>query len=214
MKTYYAPPERADGENTEEAGRSGQWECDHERAPPFRERRARGPQRAPADPCGQRSPHGNAWRVGLSGRPGSQARRSGAVRLCPRNARRMRDKRVLPHLRGSDQYRSRASPPTGLRRAPAPSPLKKTGSDRIYTSGSGAPRLLTRGQRLLLLFLQDITYQNRVAALEKVFFHDVNNVIAGLVGSCQLISLETADSNDELCELSEAVFRLSKTPCR
>jgi signal transduction histidine kinase len=35
-------------------------------------------------------------------------------------------------------------------------------------------------ERFLLLFLQDITTQQRRAALERVFFHDINNIIGAL----------------------------------
>ena len=38
-------------------------------------------------------------------------------------------------------------------------------------------------RRLILLFLQDITAQEWRAALERVFFHDINNTLQGLVGT-------------------------------
>jgi len=38
------------------------------------------------------------------------------------------------------------------------------------------------GQRLVLLFLQDITANEWRAALERVFFHDINNTLQGVVG--------------------------------
>jgi hypothetical protein len=39
------------------------------------------------------------------------------------------------------------------------------------------------GQRLTLLFLQDITVHEWRAALERVFFHDINRTLQGLMGS-------------------------------
>jgi K+-sensing histidine kinase KdpD len=38
-------------------------------------------------------------------------------------------------------------------------------------------------QRMVLLFLQDITAHEWRAALERVFFHDINNTLQGLVGT-------------------------------
>ncbi len=44
------------------------------------------------------------------------------------------------------------------------------------------------GRRFLLLFLQDITTQQRWAAMEQAFFHDISNVLGGLVGSTELLT--------------------------
>jgi len=46
----------------------------------------------------------------------------------------------------------------------------------------------------LLLFLQDITLQQQRAALERTFYHDVNNMIYGLVGASELLLRENAES--------------------
>jgi len=50
------------------------------------------------------------------------------------------------------------------------------------------------GKRLLLLFLQDITLQQQRAALERTFFHDVNNMLTSLVGASELLSLQNPQS--------------------
>lgn len=42
-------------------------------------------------------------------------------------------------------------------------------------------------KRFLLLFLQDITQQQQRAALERTFYHDVNNILCMLVGSSELL---------------------------
>jgi len=66
----------------------------------------------------------------------------------------------------------------------------------------------TYGQnRLLLLFLQDITYQQRLAALERVFFHDINGIISGLQGACHLLSKST--NPDDMRELSQNISKFS-----
>lgn len=51
------------------------------------------------------------------------------------------------------------------------------------------------GTKVLLLLLQDITLQQQRAALERVFFHDVNNMLSGLVGASELLSLENSQTN-------------------
>jgi nitrogen-specific signal transduction histidine kinase len=64
-----------------------------------------------------------------------------------------------------------------------------------------------RGERFLLLFLQDITLQQQRAALERAFFHDINNTIGGLVLSTQL--LEYQDGKDKASDLIKRVQQLS-----
>ncbi len=51
------------------------------------------------------------------------------------------------------------------------------------------------GKRFLLLFLQDISSQQQKAALERTFFHDVNNLLSGLVGTSELLFHENNQSN-------------------
>ncbi|MEN6439900.1 MAG: sensor histidine kinase [Syntrophobacter sp.] len=50
------------------------------------------------------------------------------------------------------------------------------------------------GRRFLLLFLQDITLQQQRAALERTFFHDICNMLNGLVGASELLSFDGCDS--------------------
>ncbi len=42
-------------------------------------------------------------------------------------------------------------------------------------------------RRFLLVFLRDITLEQQRAALERVFFHDVNNILASLLGASELL---------------------------
>jgi len=58
------------------------------------------------------------------------------------------------------------------------------------------------GRRLLLLFLQDITRQQQWAALERTFFHDLNNLLIGLMGTSELLSFEASQTVPELHELA------------
>lgn len=61
-------------------------------------------------------------------------------------------------------------------------------------------------KRLLLLFLQDITYQQRLANIERLFFHDIKGIITGLVNASYLVSLK---SNEDVRELSQIISNLS-----
>ena len=54
-------------------------------------------------------------------------------------------------------------------------------------------------KRFLLVFLQDITKQQQRAALERTFFHDINNMLAMLSGASQLLH------TNEPSELSETI---------
>ncbi len=40
---------------------------------------------------------------------------------------------------------------------------------------------------IVLLFLQDITHQQKLDSLEKIFFHDISNIVSGLVNSSNSI---------------------------
>jgi signal transduction histidine kinase len=48
------------------------------------------------------------------------------------------------------------------------------------------------GRKLVLLFLQDITALQRWAALERVFFHDISNLITALHGAAEIACLADA----------------------
>ena len=65
------------------------------------------------------------------------------------------------------------------------------------------------GRRFLLLFLQDITNQQTWAALERVFFHDINNIVTGLQGTAELLAWTATDRNLSSL-LSQLVLRLKK----
>ncbi len=58
-------------------------------------------------------------------------------------------------------------------------------------------------KRFLLLFLQDITQQQQRAALERTFFHDVNNMLCMLVGASELLV------EREHSELAKSVYEAS-----
>lgn len=64
------------------------------------------------------------------------------------------------------------------------------------------------GTRFLLLFLQDITRQQQRAALERTFFHDINNILTMLVASSELLA---EDNPSGLVKtIRQASLRLAK----
>jgi len=48
--------------------------------------------------------------------------------------------------------------------------------------------------KFILLFLQDITLEQQRAALERTFFHDINNMLSGLVGASEILARDTNKS--------------------
>ncbi|MCJ7600691.1 MAG: PAS domain-containing sensor histidine kinase, partial [Desulfobulbaceae bacterium] len=64
-------------------------------------------------------------------------------------------------------------------------------------------------QRFLLLFMQDITNQQAWASLERVFFHDINNILTGLLGTADLLTME-AEDHKLVKTLRQLVIRLKK----
>jgi signal transduction histidine kinase len=65
------------------------------------------------------------------------------------------------------------------------------------------------GKRFLLLFLQDITLQQQRAALERTFFHDISNMLNGIVGASELLALKGSKSN-VVKKISQLSLRLQK----
>ncbi len=74
--------------------------------------------------------------------------------------------------------------------------------------------LLVRGcpvqiesRRFLLIFVQDVTVHEQRAALERTFFHDIANLLNGLVGASEILALESPDT-DLAQIIHEASMRL------
>lgn len=92
----------------------------------------------------------------------------------------------------------------------------------IRTGGEATPQdlflqvkacpLNVDGFRTLLLFIQDITEQQRLAALERVFFHDIANLITGLMNTAEMLSTDlsgkgaTGGLEGHISRLSQQIF--------
>lgn len=64
------------------------------------------------------------------------------------------------------------------------------------------------GKRFILIFIQDVSLQEQRAALERTFFHDINNMLSMLLQASELL---IEDQPSELATtICQAAFRLSK----
>ena len=63
-------------------------------------------------------------------------------------------------------------------------------------------------KRFLLVFLQDITQQQQRAALERTFFHDINNMLCMLSGASEMLAKEHPSEWAEM--ICQASARLTK----
>ncbi|BCS54603.1 ATP-binding protein [Geobacter sp. SVR] len=57
-----------------------------------------------------------------------------------------------------------------------------------------------QGQDLLFLFMQDITDREWRTALEQVFFHDINNIISGLLATSFVVERRLADEHQAVAK--------------
>ena len=74
-----------------------------------------------------------------------------------------------------------------------------------------AQPLLIEDQRMVLLFLQDITLQHHWETMERVFFHDITNTITGLVGSSEMLLKECPpELQARMKTVHELAMQLSK----
>ncbi len=76
-------------------------------------------------------------------------------------------------------------------------PVERTCSLRAELNGSVKDLVLSvkstpievEGKKFLLIFMQDITLNEKRAALERTFFHDFNNMLTGLLGASDMLGL-------------------------
>ncbi|SNB45976.1 PAS domain-containing protein [Geobacter sp. DSM 9736] len=58
------------------------------------------------------------------------------------------------------------------------------------------------GNRFVLVFLQDITLEELRASLERTFFHDISNMLTGLIGASEMLAAKNREST-----LAQVVFQ-------
>ncbi|MEZ5357300.1 MAG: HAMP domain-containing sensor histidine kinase [Candidatus Zixiibacteriota bacterium] len=67
------------------------------------------------------------------------------------------------------------------------------------------------GQRFILIFLLDITREQKWAAMERVFFHDINNLISALIGKTDLMLVEPENNLRQMAyDVNDLAGRLMK----
>lgn len=62
----------------------------------------------------------------------------------------------------------------------------------------------------ILLFLSDITVQQQRASLEKTFFHDINNLLTGLIGKSELFQRNRTWDAERFNELQKLIQRMAQ----
>lgn len=89
--------------------------------------------------------------------------------------------------------------------------VERNGSTRDLFLNIRACPIDVDDRRLVLLFLQDITRQQQWETLGRVFFHDLSNIIYGLVGSSEaLIEAATHPNRDIVERIHRLSLRLSR----
>lgn len=86
--------------------------------------------------------------------------------------------------------------------------VRRDGWSRDIALRVHAQAIRLQGQRYILLFLQDISEEERRAALERTFFHDINNLLGMLVPACDLLEEEQPSRLTRI--IRTAAVRLSK----
>lgn len=82
------------------------------------------------------------------------------------------------------------------------------GSETDLSLRVRACRVSLGDKPFVVIFLQDITTYERLAMLEKAFFHDIVNLVSGLAGNCKLLTLDHVGAPAH--ELADEIYQLSK----
>lgn len=51
-------------------------------------------------------------------------------------------------------------------------------------------------KQYILIFLDDITYNQKMAELENLFFHDVYNKVSGIINGCEILKYQYSDNSE------------------
>lgn len=70
-----------------------------------------------------------------------------------------------------------------------------------------AQPITIQSKRLLLLLVQDVTEEQNRAALERTFFHDINNLLTGLLPVCEMQARKNPN------ELTESILDTARRLC-
>lgn len=74
---------------------------------------------------------------------------------------------------------------------------KQEGLQNLYLRVIATPVSLPDTESLVLVCFQDVTAEHRWANLDKIFYHDVNNLITALSSLTQLISMNGAENGEQ-----------------
>jgi K+-sensing histidine kinase KdpD len=77
---------------------------------------------------------------------------------------------------------------------------KKGKEEDLYLQVCSCPMVIGQ-ERLVLLFIQDITNQQKWAALERMFFHDIKNITQSLLGATELSELAPEKGKQNMTQM-------------
>jgi signal transduction histidine kinase len=81
------------------------------------------------------------------------------------------------------------------------------GARRSMALAVQASPLLLEGQRFLIIAVRDVTREQLQANLERVFYHDISNILGTLLGPSEMLRLEMPQ-RWEVVQIHEAALRL------
>lgn len=88
--------------------------------------------------------------------------------------------------------------------------IEKNGGRRDLCFQARAFPIMIQKKTYILLFLDDVTERQRWTALEQIFFHDLKNIISGIVGFSQLLEYQDGDGlRDMAGKMGKLTLRLS-----
>jgi len=67
--------------------------------------------------------------------------------------------------------------------------------ENLYFKVKSTPILISN-KNFILIFLEDITYQHKMAELERIFFHDIYNKVSGIVNGCEILKYQNSENLD------------------
>ncbi|MBU0993940.1 MAG: HAMP domain-containing histidine kinase [Proteobacteria bacterium] len=86
--------------------------------------------------------------------------------------------------------------------------LKNEKTEELFLNVRACPIYIDQ-KRFLLLFLNDISKEQQSANIERLFFHDINNIVYAIQGRAELLSFDKQED-----KLSNDIFKLSRRLAR
>ncbi len=63
-------------------------------------------------------------------------------------------------------------------------------------------------EQLILIFMEDITYKQKIAELERVFFHDIKNKMSGIINGCEILKMQAAENKEVVDVIYDLTYQM------